>query len=80
MSSTLTYILVGLVLLDVVITSLIFFANQQRTENRLTPLTSIAVAPILGGLLIGGTRIGYALAGVGALLACADLFILARRA
>ncbi len=81
MSSTLTYVLLAVVLLDVVITSVVFFVNKQRSENRLTPLTSIAVALVLAGLLIGGgTPMGYVLAGVGAALAVADMITMARRA
>ncbi len=81
MSSTLSYILVAVVLLDVVITCVVFFVDKQRSENRLTPLTSVAVALVLAGMLIGsGSLIGYALVGVGTLLAVADMVSMARRA
>ena len=81
MSITLSYILVAIVLLDVVITCAVFFVDKQRSENRLTPLTSVAVAFVLAGMLIGGgSLLGYALAGVGALLAIDDMFTMARRA
>ncbi len=81
MSITLSYILVAIVLLDVVITCVVFFVDKQRSENRLTPLASVAVALVLAGMLIGGgSLLGYALAGVGALLAIADMFAMARRA
>ncbi len=81
MSNTLIYVLIAIVLLDVVVTSVVFFVYKQRSENRLTPLTSIAVALVLGGMLIGGgTLLGYALVGVGALLAVYDMASIARRA
>ncbi len=81
MSITLSYILVAIVLLDVVITCVVFFVDKQRSENRLTPLTSIAVALVLTGMLIGGgSLLGYALVGAGVLLAIADMFTMARRA
>ena len=81
MSVTLSYILVAIVLLDVVITCVVFFVDKQRSENRLTPLTSVAVAFVLAGMLIGGgSLLGYALVGAGVLLAIADMFTIARRA
>ncbi len=81
MSIALSYILVAIVLLDVVITCVIFFVDKQRSENRLTPLTSVAVALVLTGMLIGGgSLLGYALVGAGVLLAIADMFMIARRA
>ncbi len=81
MSTTLTYVLIAVVLLDVAITCVVFFVNKQRSENRLTPLTSVAVALVLAGMLIGSeTPIGYVLAGLGALLALVDMFTMARRA
>lgn len=81
MSITLSYILVAIVLLDVVITCVVFFVDKQRSENRLTPLTSVAVALVLTGMLIGGgSLLGYALVGAGVLLALADMLNIARRA
>ncbi len=81
MSNTLIYVLIAIVLLDVVVTSVVFFVYKQRSENRLTPLTSVAVVLGLGGMLIGGgTLLGYALVGVGALLAVYDMASIARRA
>ncbi len=81
MTNTLIYVLIAIVLLDVVITTVVFFVYKQRSENRLTPLTSVAVALVLGGLLVGGSTLtGYGLVGVGALLAVYDMASMARRA
>jgi len=53
---------------------LVFFVNQKRRINRLTPLASLAFACILAGIFFGEYRwIGYGLMGAGVLLAILDI-------
>ncbi len=81
MSPALIYMLVSAAVLGIAIACLVFFVNLQRSESRLTRLTSLALACVLAGLLSGGNRfLGYGLIGIGALFAGAEMLAKARRA
>ncbi len=79
MDTVLTYIFVAAAVLAVLIDCIVFFVNLQRSESRLTRLVALAVLFVLVGLLFGtSTLAGYALIGVGGILAIADLLNRAR--
>ncbi len=81
MSPALTFIFVSAAVLGIAIACLVFFANLQRSESRLTRLTSLALAFVLAGLLFGGNKfVGYSLIGIGALFAFTEMLSKARRA
>jgi drug/metabolite transporter (DMT)-like permease len=67
------YIVVAIVVFVVIVT-LIFVVGKKGSEKRLTPLTGLAFAFVLAGILFGDNRlIGYGLMGVGVLLAVVDI-------
>lgn len=67
------YIAISIVVLAVV-AILVFFVSKGRKDNRLTPLASLAFAFILAGIIFGENRfLGYALMGVGIILAVMDM-------
>ena len=73
------YILVSIVVLAVV-AFLVLFPNKNRKENRLTPLAGLAFGFVVAGALFGDDRlIGYALMGVGVLIAVIDIFNRSRK-
>lgn len=62
-----------------VVMVLVFFAGQNRGQNRLRPLAGLAFAFILAGILFGQDRlIGYGLMAVGVILAVVDIFYRSR--
>ena len=68
------YIAVSIIVLAV-IAILVFFADKNRKEKRLTPLAGLAFGFVLAGMFVGDDRlIGYGLMGVGVLLAVVDMF------
>jgi len=68
------YIALSIVVLAV-IAILIFFVAKNSKEKRLTPLASLAFGFVLAGILFGEDRfLGYALMGVGVILALVDMF------
>ena len=68
------YIAVSIVVLAVT-AILVFVVGKNGKKKGLTPLASFAFAFVLAGILFGENRfIGYALMGVGVLLAVLDIF------
>lgn len=68
------YIVISIVVLAI-IALVIFFVRKKKKEKKLTPLTGLAFAFILGGLIFGDDRlIGYSLIGVGVIFAIIDIF------
>lgn len=68
------YIAVSIAVLAVIV-ALAFLTGRKRKTKGLTSLASFAFAFVLAGILFNENRfIGYALMGVGALLAVIDIF------
>lgn len=65
--------LLGLVLVIIVV--FFFFGKKNRQEKRLTPLTGLAFALIIAGIVFGDNQaLGYALIGSGLILGVIDIF------
>jgi positive regulator of sigma E activity len=74
MISSGTYIAIAIVVLFVV-AILAFILGRREPHSRLTPLTGLAFAFVLAGILFGQDRLlGYGLMGVGVILAVIDIF------
>jgi hypothetical protein len=59
-----------------VIAVLVLFGSKGKTQNRLTPLASLAFLSTLAGLFFGDNPfVGFGLIGVGVILAVVDMFI-----
>jgi hypothetical protein len=73
MTTSLAYVAISIVVLAVV-AILVFLVHGKRAENRITPLAGMAFAIVLAGILFGEDRlVGYALMGIGIVLAVADI-------
>lgn len=74
MSPALIYkALLGLVLIIIVL--FFFFGKKNRQEKRLTPLTGIAFALIIAGIVFGDNQaLGYGLIAAGLILGVIDIF------
>jgi hypothetical protein len=58
-----------------VIAVLVLFGSKGKTQNRLTPLASLAFLFTLAGLFFGNNPfVGYGLIGVGVVLAVVDIY------
>jgi hypothetical protein len=58
-----------------IVAILIFVVNRNGKKSRLTPLAGIAFAFVVAGIAFGDDRLlGYALMGVGILIAFVDMF------
>ena len=69
------YIAVTIVVLAV-IAVLVLFGNKGKTQNRLTPVASLAFLLTLAGLFFGDNPfVGFGLIGVGVLLAVVDMYL-----
>lgn len=80
MQTTQTWIVISIIVLAVV-ALLIFILGKNRSENRLTPLASLAYVFVLAGLFFGDKReIGYGLLAIGVILAVIDMFNRSRHA
>lgn len=57
-----------------VIAILVFVVNENKVDNKFTPLAGLAFACVLGGLFVGDERsLGYILMGSGVILAVVDI-------
>lgn len=67
------YILISV--LALVLIGLVLFIKQKSTKKKvITPLTSLAYAFVLAGILFGEERfLGYSLLGIGVLLSIIDI-------
>lgn len=74
MSSSLIYkVILGLVLVIIVV--FFFFGKKNQQEKRLTPLTGLAFALIIAGIVFGDNQaLGYGLIGSGLILGVIDIF------
>ena len=73
MNTSQIYILVAIVGFAV-IAILVLFGSKGKTQNRLTPLASLAFLFTLAGLFLGNNPfVGFGLIGVGVLLAIVDM-------
>ena len=73
MSTSPIFIAISVVVLIVVVV-LVFFVKKGKKESKLTPLAGLAFVCILAGILFGGEQlVGYALLGVGVILAIIDM-------
>jgi len=73
------WIIVSIVALAV-ISVFVFRVGKNRSENRLTPLASLAFLLVLAGILFGDNRIiGYGLIGMGVILAVLDIYNRSKR-
>lgn len=69
------YILIAIVGLLLIVLAL-FIIKKNKKKPRLTPLTSLAFAFIIAGIVFGDNRLtGYTLIGTGVLLAIIDIII-----
>lgn len=69
------YIAVTIVVLAV-IAVLVLFGNKGKTQNRLTPVASLAFLFTIAGLFFGDNPfVGFGLIGVGVLLAVVDMYL-----
>jgi len=67
------YIAISIVVLAI-IALLVFFANKNKKDKKITPLAGLAFGFILAGIIFGDDRlIGYSLIGVGVILAIIDI-------
>ena len=74
MNSPQIYISISIVVLATVAV-LLFFANKNQKDKKLTPLAGFAFGFILAGVFFGDERlIGYSLFGVGIIIAVVDIF------
>ena len=81
MGTVVIYLLVSAAALAVLIACLVFFVNVQKSESRVTRLSSLAVAFVLAGLLFGSYPLaGYSLVGAGVMLGITNRFLRARAA
>jgi len=73
------YVLISIVVL-LVIAILLFFVKKNKRQKKLTPLTGLAFAFILAGIIFGNNRLtGYTLMGIGIFLAIIDMIKKLRR-
>ena len=73
MSTSPIFIAISIIVLIVVFV-LVFFVKKGKKESQLTPLAGLAFVCILGGILFGSEQlVGYALLGVGVILAIIDM-------
>ncbi len=58
-----------------VIAVLVLFGNKGKTQNRITPLASLAFLFTLAGLFFGENPfVGFGLIGIGVILAVVDMY------
>jgi uncharacterized membrane protein len=70
---TQVFVVLSVVVLAAIVV-LLFLVGKDRKENRLTPLAGLAFGFVLAGILFGDDRlIGYALLGIGVILALVDI-------
>jgi hypothetical protein len=75
MSASQSYILLSIVVLAI-IAFLLVVVNKSKMGRRLTPLTGLAFALIVAGIVFGDNRqVGYGLMAGGILLAVVDMII-----
>ena len=75
-----TIFLVLSILALVTIVAFVLLVKRAPERQRLSPLTGIAFAFIIAGMLFEDNRlIGYILLGVGIVFAVADIFVKARK-
>jgi lipopolysaccharide export LptBFGC system permease protein LptF len=73
MNTSTAYVLIA-ILVIVIVYVLLFLVGRNRQENRLTPLAGLAFGFIVAGILFGENRyFGYAMLGIGILVAVIDL-------
>jgi len=66
------FIVISIAVLAVV--AILVFIRGRKAANRITPLASLALAFVLGGIFFGEDRlVGYGLMGIGVILAVADI-------
>lgn len=74
-----TIFLILSILALVVIVALVFLIRRSPDHKRLSPLTGVAFAFIIAGMLFEDNRIiGYGLLGVGVVIAVIDIIIKAQ--
>jgi EamA domain-containing membrane protein RarD len=79
MDSAQTYILISILILLIIAVLFILFMRNKK-QKTLSPLTGIAFAFIVAGIVFGDDRlIGYSLMGIGVLLAVIDMFMKLRK-
>ena len=73
MNTSTAYVLIA-ILVILIVYVLLFLVGRNRLENRLTPLAGLAFGFIVAGILFGENRyFGYAMLGIGILVAVIDL-------
>jgi len=73
MNANTLFILAAVVIL-IVLAILAFVLGRREAHNRLTPLTGLAFAFVLAGILFGADRlIAYSLMGIGVIMAIYDI-------
>lgn len=76
MEASQIYILIAIIALLIIGILFIFIVKKKKKRNALTPLTGLAFAFIIAGIVFGDDRkVGYSLMGIGVLLAVIDMFI-----
>ena len=79
MNTQLPFITLSVVVL-LIVASLVFFVGKKERKSRLSPLASLAFGFIMAGILFGENRLlGYALMGVGVIVAVIDIVVGAKR-
>jgi hypothetical protein len=59
-----------------VIAALVLFGSKGKTQNRLTPVASLAFLFTIAGLFFGDNPfVGFGLIGVGVILAVVDMYL-----
>lgn len=73
------YIIMAIVFL-LIVALLVFFINGRKRDAKISPLTGIAFAFIIAGMIFGEERlIGYSLLGIGIIIAIVDMLIKLRK-
>lgn len=73
MNATTLFILAGVIIL-IVLAILAFVLGRREAHNRITPLTGLAFAFVIAGIVFGADRlIGYSLMGIGVIMAIYDM-------
>ncbi len=74
MSASTFFVLAAIIVL-LALAILAFVLGRREAHNRLTPLTGLAFAFVLGGILFGADRlIAYTLMGIGVIMTVYDIF------
>ncbi len=73
MSQTTLYTAVTIVVL-IILVIVAFLLGRREPHNRITPLTGLAFAFVLAGIIFGTDRlVGYSLMGIGVVMAVYDI-------